>query len=87
MHIALRYRIGVLAYSVSCVALHGLLHKHYIDSCHSWLSSLSSIEPSAYCTVVRKALSILQASPLLVTSAVITGAPLIDHHAAWRPDG
>ena len=75
-----RYNVSVACYCVSCVVLHNLLHKHYIDSCNSWLLSLSGIQPSAYCTIVRKALAVLQASPLLVVSAVVTGAPLIEYN-------
>lgn len=77
-HIPLRYHVGVLCYCLSCVALHSLLQQHYVTQCtNTWLSAFS-IEPSAYCTIVRKTLSILQASPLVVSSAVIAGAPLIE---------
>jgi hypothetical protein len=75
--IPLRYNVGVLVYCLSCVALHNLLHKHYLDSCNTWLAALSGISPSAYCGIVRKVLGILQTTPLLVASAVVTGAPLL----------
>lgn len=73
-----RYNIGLVCYCLSCVALHNLLHKHYLDACNTWVAALSGTPPSTYCAFVRKTLGILQASPLLVSSAVITGAPLLD---------
>jgi hypothetical protein len=75
--VAVRYHIGIACYCISCVALHNLLHKHYLDACSSWVSAISGIQPTTYCAVVRKTLAVLQASPLLVASAVITGAPLL----------
>lgn len=72
----LRYHLAVLAYCVSCATLHHVLQSHYIGHCNTWLS----FGESGYCSIVRKTLGTLRTSPLVVASAVITGAP---HHAAW----
>jgi len=79
----LRYHLAVLAYCVSCATLHQLLTVHYIGQCTTWLS----FAESGYCQIVRKTLGALRTSPLLIASAVITGAPLVDRHAAWGQNG
>jgi hypothetical protein len=73
----LRYHLAVLAYCVSCASLHQLLTAHYIGECTSWLS----FAETGYCGIVRKTLGLLRTSPLLLASAVITGAPLANHAA------
>lgn len=55
------------AYSASCALLHGLLQQHYFSQCRSSWLALFSLEPGPYCTLVRKSLTALQWSPLLVT--------------------
>ena len=55
-----------LAYSVVCSLLHGLLQQHYLHTCRSsWLSLLVA-DTGAYCAFVRKGLSALQWSPVLL---------------------
>lgn len=78
-----RYHLAVLAYCVSCATLHQLLTYHYILSCNTWLS----FAESGYCGIVRKTLCALRTSPLLIAGAVIAGAPLQHHHAAWGENG
>lgn len=75
----LKYHLAVLAYCISCAALHQVLQTHYIYQCGNWLS----FTESGYCSLVRKTLGALQTSPLVVAGAVITGAP----HAQRRQNG
>lgn len=68
----------LLAYSVSCVVLHYLLQSHYFGYCRgTWFSALG-LDSSAYCAFVRKAISALEVSPLLVTGLVVADRRLID---------
>lgn len=67
-----RYHLTVLAYCVSCAALHQLLTAHYVGHCNSWLS----FSETGYCSLVRKTLGALRTSPLLIAGAVIAGAPV-----------
>lgn len=65
----LRYHLAVCVYCVSCVSLHQLLNAHYLHQCNTWIGE------SGYCSLIRKTLSALQTSPLLIAGAVIGGAP------------
>jgi hypothetical protein len=68
------YHLIVGAYCLSCLALHSLLHHHYVSACHSWLAAFD-VHPTPYCALVRKTLGVLQASPLFVAGAVLANAP------------
>lgn len=55
-----------LAYTAGCSLLHGLLQHHYLHTCRSsWLTILVA-DTGAYCAFVRRGLTALQWSPVLV---------------------
>lgn len=55
------------AYACSCAILHGLLQQHYIATCRASWISLFLTDPGPYCTILRKGLTALQWSPLVVS--------------------
>ena len=59
------------AYTASCAVLHGLLQQHYISTCRSSWLSLFALDTGPYCALVRKGLSALQWSPLLVSGPLV----------------
>jgi hypothetical protein len=69
MDIDVRRLTCLCAYTLSCAVLHGLLQQHYIATCRSSWLSLFALDPGPYCAVVRKGLSVLQWSPLVVSGA------------------
>lgn len=66
------------AYAASCFVLHSLLQQHYFSACRaSWLA-LFSLDPGPYCALVRKGLSVLQWSPLLLSGIWVPRDFLLD---------
>lgn len=59
------------AYAVSCALLHSLLQQHYIGACRSSWLALFTLDPSPYCAVVRKGLTVLQWTPLVATGFLV----------------
>ncbi len=55
------------AYAVSCASLHGLLQQYYVQTCRSSWLALFALDSGPYCALVRKSLTALQWTPLLVT--------------------
>lgn len=69
----LRRAACLCAYAATCALLHGLLQQHYFSTCRaSWLS-LFSLDPGPYCEFVRRGLSTLQWSPLLLLGTAFPG--------------
>jgi hypothetical protein len=65
----MRY-VHVVAYAFSCALLHHLLQLHYYQSCKSSIFAAFFIEQSPYCEVVKRSLSALQWSPLIIVGAL-----------------
>lgn len=62
------HRVYLLTcYTASCIGLYGLLNLYYYDTCKSSWFSYFGIDSSPYCGLIRKALTTLQFSPLIVT--------------------
>ena len=57
-------------YAFANALLHSLLRRHYFATCQSSWWAVFLLEPGPYCAVVRRALTVLQWSPLAVTGAV-----------------
>jgi hypothetical protein len=75
-----RRMLVTTAFAASNVALYALLRSHYNDVCSSpnWFVSLVA-EPSSYCTLLSRAISILKVAPLFAVGANVgplIGAPL-----------
>lgn len=74
------FHFAVLAYCLSCATLHQVLTIHYTGQCCSWLS----FAETGYCSIVRKTLGALRASPLFVAGAVLANPPIALEYAAGR---
>lgn len=70
----LRRAVCVCAYTASCVLLHGLLQQHYFSTCRSSWLALFSLDPGPYCELVRRGLTTLQWSPVLLLGSAFPGA-------------
>lgn len=71
--------VALCGYALSCSALHGLLQHHYYNTCRSSWFALFAVDPSPYCALVRRGLSVLQWSPLIATGLLPRGQDV-----AWR---
>lgn len=62
MHLSETVRCAVA--SVACYVMHQMLAMQYADQCRpSWLAALG-VEPSGYCSLLKKGMTALQWSPV-----------------------
>lgn len=74
-----RHIVGLACYTLTCIGAYNLLNLHYQDTCKRGWFSVFGLDSSPYCGFIRKALSVLQWSPL-VAAGFIRHLGLDDAH-------
>lgn len=77
--LTLRRAACLCAYTTACALVHGLLQRHYVGTCRGTWLALFGLDPGPYCALLRRGLSALQWSPVLVLSGAFPQLLLLQH--------